>query len=99
MDRNYRIMLHSRVARRLTPVATVEYTGTLLLGIVCGLRSVTWVWALVLIGWFLAGFLDPLIWKRLYGWRIGREASLMANLDIFYLFSVGWFLSYLNILF
>ena len=70
-----------------------------MLGTICRLRGVVWVWVLVLVGWFFAGLLDPLIWKRLYGRKIGREASLIANLDMFYLFSVGWFLSYLKILF
>jgi hypothetical protein len=99
IDGNYRIMSHSKAARRFTPVAAFEYTGALLLGIICGLRGAARVWAVALIGWLVAGLLDPLVWKRLYGWRIRRKASLMANLDIFYLFSVGWFLARLGIIF
>jgi hypothetical protein len=30
------------------------------------------------------------VWKRLYGISVGRKVSLVANLDVPYLFALGW---------
>jgi len=80
----------ARGRRELGLLALLEYTGIFSLGALSGRLGLSWAWIVVLAGWVLAGLLDPLLWHRVYGKRVGRGTSLLANLDVVYLFLLGW---------
>jgi len=80
----------ARGRRGLGPLALLEYAGIFSLGALSGCLGLSWAWAVALASWGLAGLLDPLLWHRVYGRRVGRGISLLANLDVVYLFLLGW---------
>jgi hypothetical protein len=80
----------ARGRRELGPLALLEYAGIFSLGAISGRLGLSWAWAVALAGWVLAGLLDPLLWRRVYGKKVGRGTSLLANLDAVYLFLLGW---------
>jgi hypothetical protein len=62
----------------------------MLLGFLSSAFGLGLMWLVSLVAWLVGGLLDPVIWKRVYGISVGRRASLVANLDVPYLFAVGW---------
>jgi hypothetical protein len=67
-----------------------EYAGIVLLGFLSGAFGLGFMWLVLPAAWLIGGLLDPVIWKRIYGISVGRKVSLVANLDVPYLFAVGW---------
>jgi hypothetical protein len=62
----------------------------MLLGFLSGAFGLSFMWLALPAAWLVGGLLDPVIWKRIYGISVGRRASLIANLDVPYLFALGW---------
>jgi hypothetical protein len=67
----------------------LEYAGIMLLGFLSSAFGLGLIWLVSLVAWLVGGLLDPVIWRRIYG-TSGRGTSLVANLDVPYLFTVGW---------
>jgi hypothetical protein len=68
----------------------LEYAGVVLLGFLTSVFGLGFMWLILPVAWLMGGFLDPVIWKRIYGISVGRRTSLVANLDVPYLFALGW---------
>jgi hypothetical protein len=68
----------------------LEYAGIMLLGFLSGAFGLGFMWLVLPPTWLIGGLLDPVIWRRLYGISVGRKVSLVANLDMPYLFALGW---------
>jgi hypothetical protein len=96
MDRGYRTLTEGLAGRKLAPIAIAEYLGWFALGVSSRLWNIVWVWIVPFLGWLLGGLVDPCLWRRVYGRSAGRKASLIANLDVLYLFALGWLLASLS---
>jgi hypothetical protein len=68
----------------------LEYAGIMLLGFLSSAFGLGFMWLILPAAWLIGGLLDPVIWKSIYGTSVGRRASLVANLDVPYLFALGW---------
>jgi hypothetical protein len=90
MDSSYRILVEDQATCRFAPIAVAEYLGIFALGALCRWLGFVWVWVAVLPSWLFAGLLDPPLWRRIYGREVSRKASLIANLDVVYIFLLGW---------
>jgi hypothetical protein len=80
-----------RIGRTHRPrLGWLEYAGIMLLGFLSGIFGSGSMWLILPVAWLAGGLLDPIIWKRIYGISVGRKVSLLANLDVPYLFALGW---------
>jgi hypothetical protein len=68
----------------------LEYAGITLLGFLSSAFGLGFMWLVLPVAWLIGGLLDPVIWRRIYGISVGRRTSLAANLDVPYLFALGW---------
>jgi hypothetical protein len=62
----------------------------MLLGFLSSAFGLGFMWLVLPAPWLVGGLLDPVIWKRIYGISVARRTSLVANLDVPYLFALGW---------
>jgi hypothetical protein len=67
-----------------------EYAAIVLLGFISGALGLGLMWLVLPASWLIGGLLDPIFWKKIYGISVGRKVSLVANLDVPYLFALGW---------
>ena len=89
-DENFRRLL--RRARKTAWLNALEQLGLVLAGYYFCRLGAWWTIPPFLLIYFLAGWCDPILWRRMYGVEVSRRVSFIENLNAVSLFFLGWFI-------
>jgi hypothetical protein len=87
-DENFRRLL--RRARKTAWLNALEQLGLVFAGYYFCRLGAWWAIPSFLLIYFLAGWYDPVLWKRMYGVEVSRRISFVENLNAVWLFLLGW---------
>jgi hypothetical protein len=92
-DENFRRLL--KRTKRTAWLNALEQLGLVLAGYYFCRLGAWWFIPPFLLIYFLAGWYDPVLWRRMYGVEVSRRVSFTENLNAVWLFFLGWVVGFI----